>query len=257
MGVKEKFFFLKWLDPFTYVEIALRKAHPKQPGAVHEGIDWAVYIVSALFFAFLLYSFLGFLLGTSYPMVIVLSGSMEPVYYRGDVIVLQGTEGKDISAPLVELNAPTLKGVEFDEIGSTVCAHDSLKEAMPCSFFYRSPDAPNLNPAKFRATKINFRGTGQSVNVTTKGDIIVFYSPTGQKDIIHRAVAKIKAGDGYYFLTKGDSVRNPLIDQDELVKISSYPVKESEIKGKALFRVPFIGWIKLLIFDELPSLFRG
>ena len=54
----------------------------------------AVEIVVAIAVAILVYYGLSFVLGTPMPIVSVVSGSMEPVLYRGDLIIL--TSPKDI-----------------------------------------------------------------------------------------------------------------------------------------------------------------
>jgi len=53
---------LKWLDPFTYVDLYLMPII--NPGK-KEWISMVVYIISAFIFAFLIFNGLGFLLGTS------------------------------------------------------------------------------------------------------------------------------------------------------------------------------------------------
>src|SRR3989344_357360 len=107
-SIKEKLKVLKYIDPFYYVDTYLvPKINPKNI----EWINWVIYFVSALFFAWLIYAILGALLATSSPMVIVVSGSMEPVLYRGDVVVMQGVSPENIKAEQTELNMATLKGV--------------------------------------------------------------------------------------------------------------------------------------------------
>ena len=242
MGIRESFSFLKWLDPFTYVEIALRKFHPKKakPSILDEAIDWGVYLISALVFAYAIYSIFGLLLGTTSPMVIVVSGSMEPIYFRGDVVVLQGKHIDEIKAQTIELNE-NLDGKHFDEFASPIRAR--VDES-------------------FETVSIEF-DNGKRIDLDKKGDIIVYFSSSREEPIIHRIVAKIKANDGVYFLTKGDSENNPFIDQ-ELCGIQSggikrycvapYPIKAEEVEGTALFKVPLIGYVKLLVFDDIPRL---
>lgn len=252
MGLKEK---LEWLDPFTYIDLyVLPKINPKN----YQILNWAVYLISAFFFAWVIYSALGLLLGTTSPLVIVVSGSMEPVLYRGDVVILLGAKPEEINAPLVELGEPTLQGVAFEEIGSI-----------------------EFNPQTGNAQKIAFKN-GKSIGISTEGDTIVYFSSLRREQIIHRAVAKLKAADGYYLLTKGDNLKtNKTIDQDcgkvisyyvsgtdvpiggfpEKGCISLYPIPAESIDGKALFKIPFIGYVKLIVFDEIPkfiaSLMRG
>ena len=82
-----------------------------------------------------------------------------------------------------------------------------------------------------------------------KGEVIVFKS--GRPDpIIHRVVKKADANGEYYFQTKGDhnadSIRSTSLDETK--------ISENQILGKAVFRVPFLGYIKIW-FVELINLF--
>lgn len=82
------------------------------------------------------------------------------------------------------------------------------------------------------------------------GDVIV-YKPNGDNSrtpIIHRAIMFVHKGDrlGNYvaendgYITKGDN--NQIIDQPILSK----PVKRDWIIGVAVFRIPYIGYFRLL-----------
>jgi len=87
---------------------------------------------------------------------------------------------------------------------------------------------------------------GKDVEDIKIGDTIVFRS--NRKDpIIHRVVKKMQDGDEIYFQTKGDnnkdSIKNSLLDETNL--------KEDVILGKAVFRVPFLGYIKIWFVDLL------
>jgi len=253
--IKEKLSFLKWLDPFTYVDLVLRKYHPKKanPSLTDEAIDSIVYVFSALIFAFLLYSALGFLLNTSSPMVIVSSASMVPEMHRGDVIVLYGEE--NIKAEEVNYTG-TISDKMYSEYGKTTpyplsITIDSLSGTKTISF------------VESEGIEIN----SQKIPITKDGDIIVYFSRYSNKEIIHRTVAKINASDGVFFLTKGDA--NPVIDQEcisgqEILGYPSYlgcittnAVSEKEIRGKAVFKIPLVGCIKLWVFDDIPSLLSG
>lgn len=96
------------------------------------------------------------------------------------------------------------------------------------------------------------------------GDIIVF-SGWEKDPIIHRIVAaadgsrveKIEGwseltdqfisemayGRGKIYITKGDN--NPRCDQC----VSRLPVRESEVYGKAVAKIPYLGWVKILVID--------
>ncbi|MBN1941593.1 MAG: hypothetical protein JW772_05420 [Candidatus Diapherotrites archaeon] len=237
MGLKEIREKLKWLDPFTYVDKYLM---PKINPSNNEYVSLVVYLVSAFVFAWLIYTGLGIAFGTPSPMVIVVSGSMEPVYYRGDVIILFGANTGNVNAREVELSVPTLKRVPFSEIAQPAYIQNSVA----------------------RINKIRFNN-GEEIPIETTGNIVVYFSDITRQPIIHRAVAKIKADDGYYVLTKGDSVNNYTIDQDcgrilptgpEKNCISLYPISIQDLQGVSAMQIPFVGCIKLWIFDDLFSL---
>ncbi len=240
---------LKWIDPFTYVDLFLM---PKINPSKNEWISTGVYLVSAFVFAWLIYTGLGFAFGTSSPMVIVVSGSMEPLYHRGDVIALFGANTQNTQAQEAELNLPTLQNIPFSEFA--VPEYSQTSETT----------------AGFILDKIKFN-SGQEIKITKTGAIVVYFSELSQIPIIHRAIAKIHVQDGYYILTKGDSVNNPTIDQDcgkvskttsgntvyvetEKPCITLYPVKIPALQGISVLQIPAIGCAKLWLFDDLFSL---
>ena len=238
MGFKEVKEKLKWLDPFTYVDVFIMpKLNPKKS----ETVSWLIYIASAFVFAWLFYTIIGLALGTTSPMVIVLSGSMEPAYHRGDVIVIQGTSAENLSATETLLNEPTLKETALSLIGTPGYSVEGNLMHIETILF----------------------NNGQSLEIKKQGDVVVYQSNLLKKPIIHRAVAKLKAEDGWYVLTKGDSENNTTVDQDcgrviagipERNCLSLYPVPIEELQGKAVLWIPIIGCFKLWLVDDLGSL---
>jgi len=229
---------LKWLDPFTYVDLYIMpKVNPKQ----NELISWIVYLVSAFVFAWLIYTGLGLVLGTESPMMIVVSGSMQPLYHRGDVIILQGTQAEGLEGKEVQLQEASLVEKEFASF------------AVP---IYKQ----NGNLKEIESIKFN---TNETIQVTQEGSIVVYWSSHLSEPIIHRVAAKLKAGDGWYVLTKGDSEQNRTVDQDcgliingrpEQACIEFYPVPVEKLQGKAVLQIPLVGCIKLWLLDDLGSL---
>ncbi|MBI5884846.1 S26 family signal peptidase [archaeon] len=223
---------LKWLDPFTYVDILLEKTNPFPAASLSRtAFDWTAYLFFGLLFAWIIYTALGLLLGTSSPLVIVLSPSMEPAMYRGDLIVLQGVPAEGLKAEEVALSYGSLKQkslVSFAEI--------NYSGAQPESISFTDAD-----------------GARKEVSLSTEGDVIVYNSNVIENfPVIHRVIAKIKALDGYYFLTKGDNTKtNNVIDQDCVRArcIHTHPVNEKEIQGKVIFRLPLAGCLKLIPFE--------
>ena len=231
---------LKWLDPFTYVDILLAKINPKH----NAWIDWPVYLISAFLFAWIAYSIFGFLFSTSAPFIIVLSPSMEPVLYRGDIVIMLGAKAETLNVQEATVDVP-LEGKAFWDFATLA--------------YYRNPDGTLEAKTISLSEKQNFE-------IKKDGGIIVYFSKYRQEPIIHRAVLKIIAPDGTYIITKGDSIHNTTIDQDcgrvvngmpERDCISLYPVTNNDIQGKMLFKIPLLGYVKLLIFDDLPQLLFG
>ncbi len=94
---------------------------------------------------------------------------------------------------------------------------------------------------------------GKMINYKSFGDYgdVIVYRPNGdgsKTPIIHRAILYVKKGEklGNYvaensgYITKGDN--NIMIDQPILSK----PVKKEWIIGVAIFRIPYIGYFRLL-----------
>ncbi|MBD3354520.1 signal peptidase I [Candidatus Woesearchaeota archaeon] len=173
--------------------------------------SWIVNIILAfVIIKFLVYPALGFILSTSYPVVAVVSGSME---HDGS----------------------------FDDWweSEAFCINTNCNQAL----YYR-----NFNITKEEFHDFNFRNGfnkgdimilyGSEPENIEVGDIIVFQS-IRPDPIIHRVIKREKINSTFYFQTKGD--HNP----------SSYPslkeekIHQNRILGKAVARVPFLGWIKI------------
>lgn len=73
------------------------------------------------------------------------------------------------------------------------------------------------------------------------GDVIIFNGGTAHP-IIHRVISLNPLA------TKGD---NEKTNPDQLSFEKS--IKENQLVGKALFRIPFLGWIKLIFFELMRS----
>ncbi|HIH21089.1 MAG TPA: hypothetical protein HA222_00295 [Candidatus Diapherotrites archaeon] len=247
---------LKWLDPFTYVDLLLEKYWPVKHGKktdVQEIGYTLVYIVSAFIFAFLIYQFFALALQTNSPIVIVISESMEPNLYRGDVVFIQGASFASLKAQ--ELFVPeNVSGKLFSEFAEASYSPSQVSNA-----------GKELSA---------IQAGGKEIKPSQDGDIILYYSSFTGEQIIHRVVAKLNALDASFLLTKGDNektnwtfdqdcgkkIQEPILGTDtsriiiEKPCITLYPLKISEIEGKAVFRIPIIGCVKVWVFDDLPSL---
>lgn len=142
-----------------------------------------VLIVFAFSGSFLIYFIMQITLNTNNPMVVVVSGSMEPNLHKGDLLFLKGKDPATIKSG-------TIEGKE--------------------------------------------------------GDIIVFYTQNlpgfesyPNDPIVHRVIDKYN-DSGFFFLTKGDA--NPIPDPGW--------VPESHILGVVCGRIPYLGWVKIILTDS-------
>jgi signal peptidase I len=228
---------LKFLDPFFYVDtFVMPKIKNITDSKIVEGL---VNLVFAGLFAIIFYLLLGFLFGTASPLVIVYSASMEPEFYRGDVMALSSYNENVYLGEIVELNR-NIKEVPVEKFATPFYENGQL-------------------------TKIIFEN-GQEVNYKKDASIIVYPSYPINIPIIHRAITKINANDGIFVLTKGDNdFTNNTYDQDcgkidslrktvEKNCITFYAVPIEQIQGVSFARIPLVGCVKLWLFDDLLSL---
>jgi len=84
---------------------------------------------------------------------------------------------------------------------------------------------------------------GVDPNTITVGTIIIFQSPSGSIDIIHRVIRIVKQEDMLYFQTKGDNNAAP--------DPWSPGVPEQNVKGVLVGRIPYIGYVTLALQGPL------
>jgi len=236
---KSRFSFLKWVDPFTYVDLWVM---PRVKRITESSIvEFLVNAGFALFFAWIIYSALGLAFGTSSPLVIVYSASMEPTFFRGDVMVLS-------------------KAVSSDNYGAPVVLDRNISGVPVFDYATTRYSAAAIE-------SVYFKDLGQAVAPVKSGNVVVYDSYPAHLPIIHRAVMEIQALDGNFILTKGDNqLTNPTFDEDcgaivgglsQKPCISFYAVPVSSLQGKAFFTIPKIGCVKLWLFDDLASLIQN
>lgn len=95
--------------------------------------------------------------------------------------------------------------------------------------------------------------TGATVENTEIGDIIIFDS-NRPNPIIHRVVNIYEIEGETYYTTKGDNyVTNPKPLTSG--SIDETKVSVNDVQGKALFRIPIVGYVKILAID-LINIFK-
>ena len=246
----KRFSFLKWLDPFTYVDLFVMPQVRRVSKSFY--VEVAVNVFFAIVFAWIVYTVLGVVFGTSSPLVIVYSGSMENVFFRGDVMLLSKINSSAYAGAFVDLNR-AIEGVPVFEY---------LEPK-----YYSLSESPN--PNNLRLESFYFKDLNKYVEPNKEGFVVVYNSYPNNLPIIHRAILKINANDGVFFLTKGDNdLTNPSFDADcgrvvdlgygriysEKPCITLYAIPEKEIVGMTFGIIPKIGCVKLWIFDDIPHL---
>jgi len=162
--------------------------------------SWLVNIVLAfILIKFIVYPFLGFVLGTSYPVVAVVSSSMEHT-------------------------------TDFDgwwTVHSDYYAQFNIEKNEFKSYIFKN----GFNKGDIIVLK------GSKPGKIKLGDVLVFNG--NRKDpIIHRVIKGWEEDNIYYFQTKGDNNAKSITGME--LKIS-----EDRILGKAMFRIPFLGYVKI------------
>jgi signal peptidase I len=175
--------------------------------------SWIVNILLAfVLIKFLIYPGLGLILGTSYPVVAVVSGSMEHHGSFDDWWV------SDAMCP-----AKCSQSDWYAKLGIS-------KEQFKTFIFSNGFNKGDI---------IVLTGTPpEKIGV---GDVIVFKANRLSYPIIHRVIAK---EDGIV-TTKGDF--NPDSGSEDK------GITEGRYLGRAVFRIPFLGWIKIVFFDIIQS----
>jgi len=209
--------------------------------------SWLVNIVLAfLLIKFVVYPLLGLALGTNYPIVAVVSGSMEhtavhPCLDKDNFGYCTRTDKSiyEICGKTMTTKQPS----DFDTYWDI------------CGYWYEK----NMNISKREFSEYPFHNgfkKGDLMILTRAkedklriGDIIVFKS-SRPDPIIHRVV-KISNNGYYSFQTKGDhnpgSINNNIINETNITK--------EKLLGKAVIRIPYLGWVKIGFVELLNLIF--
>lgn len=213
--------------------------------------SWLANIVLAfVLIKFLVYPGLGIVLGTDYPIVAVVSESMEHRSYPKFCVESNQIEVGGLKVERCEEYNYIICGESFSEKKT----FDFDKFWDICGVWYEKNT--NISKEEFKEFRFSngfnkgdimiLRGAGsENVNV---GEVLVFISPSMRLNdpIIHRVVEIENEGD-WFARTKGD--HNSGSD-------NSY-VSEDRIVGKALVRIPYLGYIKIWANDLVQFGFRG
>ena len=182
-------------------------------------------IVAFLVIRFIVYPVLGLLLGTSFPIVAVISESME-----------HGTHN-DIICGSKHVEFPESFDAYWSVCGQWYESNGITKEEFkkfPFKNGFRKGDVIIL----WRAHKDNIE----------LGDVLIFQGSKPQP-LIHRVVKVWEEDSQMYYQTKGDHNSASISGSLGEEKIS-----EDRIYGQGIIRVPYLGWMKILFVDAVRPL---
>ncbi|MBC8444302.1 signal peptidase I [Candidatus Woesearchaeota archaeon] len=183
-------------------------------------LSWIVNVILAfVLIKFIIYPGLGLLFSTSYPIVAVVSGSME---HQGNFDAWWGSSAR--------------------------CSNNYCSQAE----YYSNYGITKTDFQEF-SFKNGFNKGDLMVLMGTKpkniktGDVIVFQS-NRPDPIIHRTIKVWYQDDKYHFQTKGDH------NQGSYIQVMETDIQEDRLLGKAVLRIPFLGWIKIAFVNMINSL---
>ncbi len=177
--------------------------------------SWVVNIILAfVIIKYGVYPILGMVLGTSYPIVAVISGSME-------------------------------HDTQFENWWNEKCCSDALcanKRTQEETYLAAQIDKQKFLtfpfPEGFDKGDIMILKSGKNLK---QGDVLVFSIPNRKDPIIHRIIT---VNENY--TTKGDHNCN--------IADFETNIQPKQTLGKAVLRVPYLGWIKILFVELLNAM---
>lgn len=191
--------------------------------------SWVINLLLAfVIIKYLVYPGLGLIFSTSFPIVAVVSESME---HPGG----------------------------FDEWwhSEAYCGHHTCQVQCMCTqqdwylghniskdFFKSYPFSNGFNKGDIM---VLFGVEAKDVKI---GQVIVF-DANKEYPIIHRVI-RIRNEEKIYFETKGDHNKNYIDDG----RLNEMAVSESQLLGKAVFRIPLLGYVKIWFTDYMVKPLR-
>lgn len=187
-------------------------------------LSWLANILIAfILIKYIMYPVLGLMLGTNLPIVAVISESMEHKY-------------------------------DFDEwwdstanCNNKICSQED---------FYEAYGITKEDFLDFRFKNGFNKGDiiillGSDPEKIEVGEVIIFNSlATLSYPVIHRVV-DVRGNETLIFTTKGDNNARSIVSQN----LDETNVLESDLIGKGMWRIPYVGYVKLW-FVDLINLFR-
>lgn len=123
----------------------------KRPSTKRKIIVTAILLVTAFSGAFLVYFIMQVALNTNTPMVVVVSGSMEPNLYRGDLLFLRGIDAENIQNGTIEGKEGDIivfdaRGLGWYHAPTDPIVHRVIDKKYDNGWFFLTKGDANANP---------------------------------------------------------------------------------------------------------------
>ncbi len=204
-------------------------------------------ILAFLLIKFLIYPGIGLAMGTSYPVVAVVSGSMD--------------------------HHPIPDGAAYQLCGHVSITPQDIPDRQTwwsyCGSWYVDH---GINETRFFSFPLSggfSKGdlvvlVGADPSKLKVGDVIVFQTPYavepyGNEPIIHRIIRIDHVNGTLLFQTKGDN--NPVsfgpVSGNNFPQPIDGNIPPSHVLGRAILRIPYLGWVKIAFAQLLSGLHLG
>ncbi|MAG45795.1 MAG: signal peptidase I [Nanoarchaeota archaeon] len=198
--------------------------------------SWVVNVVLAIIIVkFLIYPGLGLLLGTGFPVVAVVSCSMqhEESNCWPDFYMKSGGSFEDLKRSIAKPKMLCGKAMEESNQNSDYWE--------VCGGWYESREITKEEFSKFPQNKgfnIGDIFILQKPKDIKLGEVIVYNNGFNAAPIIHRVI-EINEEDGKtFYKTKGDYNEKSYAFEEK--------ISENKVYGKVLLKVPYLGWVKIM-----------
>lgn len=255
----------------------------EEEGVTRNFIEIAAAILIVVVFWFSMRA----VLRTSYPLDVVPSCSMLPTLKRGDLIALYGVHNiNQLQAPIISItnsdyakfssniNNEFLSCVAYKVEGSRVYLSQIIEPGYEIGLYSSAGGGKIIQDSNQQGNLVQYtcgpknimlkNGTikqeayttavtinGTTLYEDTNNSIVVYatvpkdyFYKLGDSYIVHRAFAILNVSGSYYVLTKGDN--NPGLD----LQYGNYPANLSNIEGKVIGSVPYVGYLKLALSNS-------
>lgn len=185
-------------------------------------LSWILaFIIAFVIIKYIFYPLLELATGTEFPLVAVVSNSMSHKPDENNMLC-----GKEVSSDYKNTLEEYWK----------YCKDWYLENNITYEEFKEFP----LNKG-FNRGDIMFVVNRGLENIKI-GDTILYQSSVIDYPIVHRVINIENGGDEFYFSTKGDHNQNQNFDE--------ITISQDRVYGKVLFKIPFLGYPRIWIYDR-------